>query len=253
VLEPQRSHYLRALGVDVYVPRVILPGAKASQACVWDSALPVEAELPIGVAAVAAVVADVQRSLPVTKNVNTKDIGAKDSSTTYVENIDLAPPSLPIIADNTPVDTNSSAIAAAPKFALSVVVSDGGILVLDDAPTTANRAEYLRLLANIFFALQGRAAQPQLDVFLWPMQKRPQLDQSAAAAQETLAAHVQNQIQQHAIHTVLLLGEATQRWCGIEVSDSLRCCRSISALACLQAPENKRRLWADIRHLATAR
>ena len=243
MLEPQRSQYLRALGIEVYVPRLVLPGAKESPLCAWDflPSAPALADTPlpadIAIAAESPPAGGVVRALP------------------EVLRVDLAPAPLAAKAVIAVVDAirTATAVAAPPKIALSVVVGDGGILIVDDAPaTTALRADYLRLLGNILFAVHGRNVQPALDVFLWPLAKRPQLDQGADAARETLTAHIQKQIQQHAIHTVLLLGAAAQQWCALD-NDTLRCVKSVSALACLRAPETKRTLWHDIRQLAVAR
>jgi hypothetical protein len=141
------------------------------------------------------------------------------------------------------------AAGAAPKIALAIAVC-GGILVVDGAPANpTERGELQRLLGNILFALRSEDGAPALDVFLWPMSKQPQLDRSAAAARETLAAHIQNQIQRNAVHTVLLLGDAAREWVEIDAT-GLRCVHSVSALECLRAPGNKRQLWQDIRHLA---
>ncbi|HSB97830.1 MAG TPA: hypothetical protein VLC91_15325 [Spongiibacteraceae bacterium] len=245
MLEPQRSQYLRALGIEVYVPRWVLPGAKPSQLCEWDF-LPTQASISPALVSIAAE--------PVTAA-----IPARQRALPEELRIDVTPrPAAKAVADIASADIaseigNATAVVAPPKIALSVVVGDGGILIVDDAPaTTALRADYLRLLSNILFAVCGRNTQPTLDVFLWPLAKRPQLDQSAEAARETLAAHIQKQIQQYAIHTVLLLGDAAQHWCALD-SDNLQCIKSVSALACLRAPELKRTLWNDIRPLAAAR
>lgn len=251
MLEPQRSQYLRALGIDVYVPRLILPGALASQSCEWTEAASLEIETPAAaIEQIAAVLTPVsavvrQRSLPDAVRIDPSAPAVNINSTkNNVDSVD----SETRVAVAAPLTESN----AAPKIALSVIVA-GNLLIVDDAPSgTAMRGDYLRLLTNILFALHWRTAQPQLDVFLWPMAKHPQLDQGAQAARETLAAHLHKQIQQHAIDTVLLLGESAQTWCAIGADDALRCVRSVSALACLRAPDNKRQLWHDLRHLAVA-
>jgi hypothetical protein len=239
MLEPRRSRYLRALGIDVYVPRAILPGARPSIACEWESepeAAPV-ADEPCAAQPVAeppaiqpqaarprvAAVIDLPQSEPPARRVE-RDAGA-------------TPPAPTAKAD------------AGPQIALGIALADG-ILIVDDAPGPAERGDYRRLLGNILFALRSDAGALASDVFLWPMLKQPQLDRSAAAARETLAAYIQNQMQRHAVHTVLLLGDAAQQWVEFELG-SVRCVRSTSALACLRAPDGKRRLWHDIRHLAS--
>jgi hypothetical protein len=266
VLEPRRSQYLRALGIDVYVPRFILPGAAESQPCAWESVT-----LAAGDAAGAAEINSATNSSVITADTAAMSSAAADVISDVITDvaatvrqrslptdlaIDLNPTATRRINPSAGVvlatSSDSGAVVPAPKFALSVVVSSCGILIVDGAPPNSGaRSEYLKLLGNILLALRTKSAQPQLDVFLWPAVKHPQLDQGAEAARETLAAYLHNQIQRYAINTVLLLGDAAQQWCAFDGSDEiLRCVKSVSALACLQAPHNKRQLWQDIRHLA---
>jgi hypothetical protein len=266
VLEPQRSQYLRALGIEVYVPRWILPGAKESPVCAWDFLPTADAEM---LQSLAANSAESVSTLVAAESVATEIAAAIASAAAPVSTaaetrqrmlpeelrVDLSTPPMAaktVAAINSEI-RSATAVSAPPKIALSVIVSDSGILIVDDAPAnTGLRGDYLRLLSNLLFALSGRTAQPSLDVFLWPMAKRPLLDQHATAARETLAAHLHNQVQQHAIHAVLLLGESAQQWCEFN-NENLQCIKSVSALACLRAPASKRTLWNDIRHLAVAR
>jgi hypothetical protein len=262
VLEPRRSRYLRALGIDVYVPRFILPGAAESQLCAWD-----DSAADLAADATAAVVSSAEISAAETNVVETNSVetvvtevaaAVRQRSVSADLDFEITPAARRVKANaeesGSVAIAPSTAAAVTPKFALSVVVSDCGILVVDDAPpNNGARSEYLRLLSNILLALRGQPAQPQLDVFLWPAVKHSHIDQSADAARETLTAYLHKQIQQHAIGTVLLLGDAAQQWCETAVTDNLYWRKSVSALACLQTPQNKRQLWQDIRHLAVAR
>lgn len=247
MLEPRRSRYLRALGIDSYVPRFVLPGARPSAVCEWEVTPAPEALAVVAVvAAEAAAVPQHTAAQP-----DAAPPHAEQAVRSRVPEIDLQQTSAPRRAEAVaPVATAARVDAeAAPKIALGIAVG-GGILLVDDAPANpAERGEFQRLLGNVLFALRGDGAPPALDVFLWPMSKQPQLDRSAAAARETLAAHIQNQIQRHAVHTVLLLGTAAQQWAQID-AEGLRCVRTVSALGCLREPAQKRQLWQDIRHLA---
>jgi hypothetical protein len=246
MLEPRRSRYLRALGIDSYVPRQALPGALPSVACEWETVSTLES--PVNTAAAAML-----------------DTAAPSIAPSIAETTQVQPPAarlaaaidLPSVAAprrderaNVSVAATASVeTEAAPRIALAIAVGSG-VMVVDDAPASpAERSEFQRLLGNILFALHADTRPPALDVFLWPMLKQPQLDRSAAAARETLAAHIQNQVERHAVHTVLLLGEAAGQWLEIAAAD-LRCVRSVSALGCLRNPALKRQLWHDIRPLA---
>lgn len=252
MLEPRRSRYLRALGIDSYVPRVILPGARPSVACEW--------EVPPAPESLASVALEPPLAEPqdmAAEPLNAVAQSAIEASPerqvarSRAPEIDLQPAARraeQAPAASTPKSADIAA-EAVPKIALAIAVG-GGILVVDDAPANLpERGELQRLLGNILFSLRSEGGTPALDVFLWPMLKQPQLDRSAAAARETLAAHIQNQIQRNTVHTVLLLGGAAREWVEIDTS-GLRCVHSVSALECLRAPGNKRQLWQDIRHLA---
>lgn len=222
--EPLRSHYLAALGIDNYVPRFILPAAKLSEPCEWiefedDSAAPITQ--PIDTA------------ITVARNPVIESPPAKR----------IEPPRAPASAKT--LNTDAEAV---PKFALSIVLG-GGLLLIDAAPVSnTERSKYQKLLNNMLPALRPAAAQYVLDIFMWPLTRQPQIARDAAAASETLAAYLSKQIQQRAIDTVLLLGETAQQWCTL--GDNIRTIKSSSLLACVREPALKRQLWNDIRHLA---
>ncbi|HEY3698230.1 MAG TPA: hypothetical protein VGK97_02790 [Spongiibacteraceae bacterium] len=231
MLEPLRSHYLAALGIENYVPRRILPGAKLSEPCAWDTNA-AAVESPSDIALTHA--QGVTPQTPPTTSTQRKSIVEKTVAA--------------LVAQTS--DKSAAVDATAPQFALSVVIG-GGILLLDDAPASnAARTEYQKLLNNFLPALRPAAAQYVLDIFMWPMLKNPQIARDAAAAVETLSAHLSKQIDQRAIDTVLLLGSVAQQWCTMPPSSTIRTLKSISLLACLHDPAQKRQLWNDVRHLA---
>lgn len=251
--EPLRSQYLAALGIENYMPRFILPGARLSVPCEWLDA-PAQAEIAAPLVTDEKATAEKVAGEKAADD-NQKAIGENASFATAQR----APVIEPGAKRATRIDENSSAkpIAAAadgPKFALSIVLAAGGILLIDDAPASnADRSAYQRLLNNMLPALRPAAAQYVLDIFLWPLTKQSKIPRDAAAAKETLAAYLHKQIQQRAIDTVLLLGEAAQRWCVLESEGDVRLVKSASLLACVRDPALKRPLWNDIRHLGGPR
>lgn len=258
MLEPRRSRYLRALGVDIYVPRHVLPGASPSPVCEWEEVVPPQAAADLVVAtAPDAAPIPIPASVPAGEPapVAAREVPADLTKLAgELQGPGARRATADKSADDKPAAVSSSAKPVAdavpiPKIALGIAVGAGGILVVDDAPANVGeRNDYQRLLGNLLFALRSEGA-PTLDVFVWPMSKQPQLDRSASAARETLAAHLQSLSQRHAVHTVLLLGEAAQQWCVVD-GDHLRRVASVSALGCLRQPALKRQLWNDIRHLA---
>lgn len=228
MLEPSRSRYLAALGVDVYVPRVVLPAAKISDVCAWDEA------------AFAEISAPAISPAPIKESLEQKTAAPARAPIVDIERKAAAP----IV-----VREAARAEQAVPKFALSIVLAANGVLLIDDAPSSNSaRSEYQRLLGNFLNAV-NKDPQFSLDVFFWPMHKNPSIAQDEAAAKETLAAYLHKQIQQRAINTVLLLGAAAQQWVAVDEA-ALRCIRSNSLLGCLSDPSLKRQLWSDVRELS---
>jgi hypothetical protein len=228
MLEPTRSRYLAALGIDIYVPRAVLPGALVSPPCEWEA-------LSTG---------------DIAEPARRPELNAPASA------LKAAPPiSAPLIdtvrkpVQPIPVRTPRNPDAIIPKFALSVVLAANGVLLIDDAPpTSAIRNEYQRLLGGF---LQAVNSDPQfaLEIFFWPLRNSSPIAQDENAAKETLAAYLQKQIQQRSIKTVLLLGAVAQRWVALDDAQ-LRYIRSNSLLGCLSDPSLKRQLWNDVRELS---
>jgi hypothetical protein len=232
MLEPSRSRYLAALGIDVYVPRVVLPGAGASVLCEWDEQALAETAEPAGIPELLG-----------------KTFGAA------LEPNPVASIPAPVLAGEqkpvrpAPARDVQRTEQPVPRFALSIVLAANGVLLIDDAPaSSAVRNDYQRLLGNFLNAV-NKDGQFVLDLFAWPLRNSPPIVQGEAAAKETLAAHLYKQIQQRGIKTVLLLGESAQRWVCLE-SPELNCIRSNSLLGCLRDPSLKRQLWHDVRGMA---
>jgi hypothetical protein len=236
MLEPRRSQYLDAMGVDVYVPRAILPGARVSEACAWDASAIIAATAEPRAEAAAAVAV-------------LSDAAPARQQTAAAREPRRAPATEPARAA-----APAAAANAIPRFALSIVGSDNGVLIVDDAPpASVARADYLRLLGNVLLALQGKTTALALDVFAWPMVRNAQIDQSAVAAREALAAYLQKQFANRGVHTVLLLGANAGQWAIPASADAPVYATSISVWSCLREPQLKRQLWHDLRHLAGAR
>lgn len=243
--EPLRSQYLAALGIENYVPRFILPGAKLSEPCEWFEAPADTVDATIDARA---------PSEPSRNTENNRDI--INTEKTADSAIQRAPiietPVARPVRINEIIDTKVpvAPAAAVPQFALSIVLAAGGILLIDAAPaSSAERSAYQKLLSNMLPALRPAAAQYVLDIFIWPLTRQPKISRDADAAKETLAAYLHKQIQQRAIDTVLLLGDAAQQWSTFNDAD-VRVIKSTSLLACVQDPALKRSLWSDIRHIA---
>ena len=240
--EPLRSRYLAALGVDNYVPRMILPGARLSTVCEWDVEALEAALLEPQPAAksiarpLAALINDEAKAPPA--------VSLRERSTAPVQ-----PAENEAQTAATSADKPSATSSVIPSFALGIALAANGVMLIDDAPASAAaRGAYERLL-GAFLKAVNKDSHFALDVFSWPLRKSPHIAQDENAARETLAAHLQKQIQQRGLTTVLLLGETAQQWAPLE-NAGVRCIRSASLLACLQDASLKRQIWTDVRDLA---
>lgn len=248
MLEPVRSQYLAALGIDSYVPRLILPFAQPSLPCEWsvpasDAAtaideVPVPDEVRAPAPAVNAAAPRSEQAVVMRER---------------VESVQTAPrPMARTAAEPAP---SRQAEASSLRFSLSVICADSGFLIIDDAPPAPSaRTEYLEVLGKMLARL---ASPPQLlfDVFVWPRPRMPRhLDQGEAAAREVLATHLQKQIAARSLHTVLLFGDNAQQWAGGSFAQGdgagLRRAQSISFWRCLREADAKRQLWNDVKQLA---
>ena len=246
MIEPLRSQYLAALGIENYVPRFVLPGAKASMPCAWLEAPAAVAPAPaalIGEGLVDDAASSAETTVP------PQSARAEVRRAPVVEQ-ETRRPVRAGVGDTAAAKAPPARTAAGPQFALSIVLAGGGLLLIDSAPASnAERTAFQTLLNNMLPALRPAAAQYVLDIFLWPLTRQPKIPRDADAARETLAAYLHKQIQQRAIDTVLLLGEAAQQWCAL-ADVEVKVVNSISLLACVHDPALKRPLWNDIRHLA---
>jgi hypothetical protein len=150
-------------------------------------------------------------------------------------------------------ETPSGAAAPALRIRLSITASDSGILIIDDAlPAARNEAQ--RLLANLLFALQGRAVGLKMEPFEWPLPnlRNRQIDLNEQAARETLAGLLNRKILGD-VKTILLLGNNAQHWIDASLQQALAAERvlswglSLSAASVLNDPILKRQWWQDLR------
>ena len=249
MLEPWRSRYLQALGVDIYVPRVLLPGAKPALEPAWDPAalMPAPAVAPVLEAqSTAATVAPApaQREAMALPMLDLPREGGRPA---------------PVPRQHKAAEPSAPTAPTAPviRFTLTVVQADG-VVIVDDAPAGGGRADYQKLLANLLFALGHRPAALGFDIFQWPPAVRmSRLDHSEAAARETFSAYLQKRLQNGG--TLLLLGESAGHWVPAELRQQftpapLVCGVSLISLwTCLREPAAKRQLWQDLRPLAAPR
>lgn len=231
MLEPWRSRYLQAMGIEIYVPRRQLPGAGEPVACGWDSAAvgQMQAAAPVEPAPAGHIPADMGARPAVVHRAPVLDIETERSR------------SLPSPAISSPAAGAGAELM--PRFSLQLIRTDIGVLVVDDAPgRDSPRADYQRFIANLLYALYRRQAQISTDLFLWPMARNPSLDHSRQAASESLGARLHRELSERGVQTLLVLGETAAQW----VDRGLPVLHGVSGWVCLGDGAAKRQLWLQL-------
>lgn len=241
MLEPWRSRYLQAIGVDVYVPRYTLPAAAPSCIPEWD------AEIVVAAPAIQELVMDATHPVTHSKKVSQPIVDVTGLS---------AGASRPAQNEIEPVARTSS--ANAPRIRLLAALSDSGILIIDDLPAQqARRGELQRLYTQLLFAIQRNDVQIKLEAFEWPLAnlRNRQVDLDEIAARETFAAFLNKKIQSAGVRSILLLGSDARRWVDesqrqqLNADTAVTWGLSVSGQHVLAEPLLKRRWWQELRHV----
>lgn len=233
MLEPHRSRYLRALGVDVYVPRQLLPGAAIAEPVAWE--LEVEA----------VVLSPLKDSLV---DAPASGVVVTPSARLSLPDLEIAAKSVAKSLPQTPVIETSK--IDLPRFSLMVARCDIGIVVIDEGPRAEQRREeYIRLLGSLMFALYRRPVMIEADQFVWPMVKNPVVDQGEQAARDTLGAYLQRQCSLVNGRTIVALGGGAAQW--LNSDPDFHVVPGVSLWRCLADGSVKRTLWQQLQSLRT--
>ena len=248
MLEPWRSRYLHAIGVEIYLPRHALPGAAPSSILEWDASVD-DPLLPISASPANTLVqSSAVENCRTTKN-HIAPLISVDASTPRKASM-----------DDEPSRSASSATTPVAKIHLLIAIASPGILVVDELPAQQKtHTDTLRLLNNLLFAVGCREAALQSEPFEWPLPnlRNRQIDRDEKAGRETLTGFLNKKIHDAAIHTVFLLGDAAQFWVSQPQRDSLQGNQllswksSVSAQAVLRDASLKRQWWQDLRRAET--
>lgn len=257
--ELQRQGYLQAMGVDVIVPRFILPAAKASLRCVLPDvviAIAPSPEVPLSPAhllepSVKPIAAPVpaQKSPALEKN-TFADIITDQSVTEGVRSpvritSEKAPQFQLLFACCAGLGSGASSDASAQDLVF-VVRSHSGLLSRDQQ----------RLLHEIAFSMAdvrgASGLQWQYESFRWPLQKDKKLEQGEDAARQTLQGYmhrfdgrkivVMGKLAAHYLLPTSTAAEALGKDGGLYFPDDLD--------ELLSRPALKRQLWQQLQLLA---
>lgn len=242
--ELQRHVYLDAMGIDSYYPKLLLPGAKASELC----------ELPVATASPASE-DSIGKLDPETSNRTTEHLSpvgtiarpGKSKSGEVLQalfedspspkahreiqgvNGDVSQAIEGVVQNATrtaghalattaetaaPSPTESSTISGSanviPQFSLTIIRGANILLIDEGLSSTVNSVEYLQLITNMLFAVGAKVQQLTLDSFHWPMVRNKQIDQSEVAAKQTLEAFLRKQVSHLSLSYIVVLGETAK-------------------------------------------
>jgi len=215
----QRQGYLKAMGVDCFVPRLILPGAALSK----QTLLPVYHlnELAENLFEDSPLILT-QPGMPssIESLITATGLAAKS----FQEIAEIKPPIEPAPEVNTLLSNTSGSnsskstdknAAKVPSFQLTISIYASGIMVISAMQQASiGHQLFCRSLLNEIiqaFRLDNKLLL-EPEVFSWPMVQSVQIDQSAEIAVETLRATVAAKTNKFGVKMVLLFGSDAARY-----------------------------------------
>ncbi len=232
----RRLAYMHQLGIDVYVPRVVLPRARASAL----SLRPTVAPRP---AAVVPAPAPVDRAAPGVRQ------GPRIELPEERQRSQRRPLEQP---------AGNPAAASAVRFQLLLVAFAENVLFVSDLKTAplnpGLEASVMQFLRELMFALgRGAAEASPPAYFQWPLVSRPGVDNGAQRAREVLAGFLQRQLQECRPQHLVLLGEQASAFVQPEGerlgSTAVQLWRSVPLGKLFGDPQSKAQLWRTLQAL----
>lgn len=234
--ERQRMQYLDALGIESYMPRVVLPSAPSIKLCAnvvnADTSVPEAAvQAPVGLdkaAAALAVSHTPAESLPVTGVAPIADasplsqapkakggeggaatlavLSGETSAEKLVDKVDEKVSSDAEVSRES-LEVRQAKAAEMPKFSLGLWQFGEQLLVVDSRrPEQALPTE--QLLLNIVLALgYPRQPLPKAHVVRWPIVENRFEEQGENEARDMLSALMEARLESQPVKYVLLMGE----------------------------------------------
>lgn len=219
--ERQRMQYLDAMGIEMFVPRLILPGAPApvqallpvaeapaleTRAVVGSEALPVE---PTPAASSVRSLGQVLETVPVQKSPPVAPPGAVKPRPNPEPTPSVAPTS-----QSAPAAKPASAISKedeVARFHLCLWRVSDSMLVIDDHQVGSGLPTET-LLSNILrFSGLASGRLPTADSLVWPMVELPGKPARWDDAREMVATYLEGKLLRSPVATILLFGEASFR------------------------------------------
>ncbi len=237
----RRLAYMEQLGIDIYVPRVVLPRARASGLSLRPAVAPPASATASSRAAAAS---------------NT--LAPPQPAARHRPRVELPePPKTPMHRPTQPA-ARVSTTAAAVRFQLLHVAFADSVLFISDLKTSPLQpgleASVMQFLRELMFALGHGSAQASAPAyFQWPLVNKQGVDNGAERAQEVLAGFVQRQLRESRPRHLVLLGEQASRYIqprGDRLGDSaVKVWRSVPLGKLFADPQSKAGLWRTLQPL----
>ena len=239
VNELSRLAYLHAMGIDNYISRFQLPGARKTQRLAVVSG-PGTPTSPVPGAG--------QRE------------GSAATRTGGVPTIERIPVEQPRRESPRPrLVTPTTSGDSPPRFSLATIVAGRWLWVeeLQGIPLAREQVQLVQAMANALQQAdggqpsgQGGVTSPRPDIaqFDWPMHNNQQLDLGEAAARAALASFLGRKVEQQRLGLVLLGTESARR-VPVEELACPRVALSHGTLAMLADPSLKRPVWTELKSI----
>ncbi len=230
--EASRLAYLNAMGIDSFVPRSPLPGAKPSVAL----------KLIPAIGKKAAAELDMSVASPSSSGLVNTTVEQLKQSVGFEKNA-VPQTTEPTKQTATPSGAQSQSNL---KFSL-IMVRFAGLLWIDSLPLGRGvDRDYLRLIVAISRALGRDGLQPEYSVFEWPLVKNRQTNQGGDAAREAVEEFVGRQLKDNAIEQLVVFGEQPVKYDSHSVETIYS---SVSVWSMLQNSDLKRAVWQELKPL----
>ena len=206
--ELQRQSYLEVMGVDILVPRFVLPGAKPTVACDLPELIMPAPHLPEAPAfndenSVSR--ADQQSAKADRETVQTPDKTGRSASAVGESIFQSAEYDQSAGVDTRIPDRLTS--DKVPRFQLLVSYSGKGVVLVVANPAEKLPSAQQKLLNSIVFAIDGGSSWKH-ESFRWPLHRDKRLEQGAAAARQTLQGFINARFFNPAAGGLVVFGRA---------------------------------------------
>lgn len=259
--EAQRQSALQAMGIQSYFPRFRLPGAAPSRQAEVDAAMfGLESEATArrsGDRSLEEILAGFEDETPVVSAAEAPARPQRAETSRPAESTAIAPPAPASAALGPETAVAAAAPVETPRLKLCCIMAGEGLVLVNEMPLSAGdqlSAAHTRLMAQISLALGVKDAESAArGLFRWPMLDMPGVDNSAAAALDTLFAYLEELGGGSLPLRLVVMGEMlgeTLFGGDLPVAD-MAMVRTRNLDQLLRMPAFKRELWQALRQLRT--